>query len=107
MALVEGMKASSSISSSFFLDLKLSLSNGGYLSSFSSSFSLFSLFSPFFGFLGSLLVNEVKRSLNKGLGRARGIRVAVCTNFYKVLTSQGRIRASRDLGGMVAPKWVP
>ena len=77
MALVEGMKASSSISSSSSLDLKLSLSNGGYL----SSSSLFSLFSPFLGFLGSLLVNEVKRSLNKGLGRARGIRAAVCTNF--------------------------
>ena len=105
MALVKGMKASSSISSSFSLDLKLFPSNGGYLS---SSSSLFSLFSPFLGFLGSLLVNEVKRSLNKGLGRARGIRVAVCTNFYKVLTSQGRIRASRDLGALVvAPKWVP
>ena len=77
MALVEGMKASSSIFSSSSLDLKLSLSNGGYL----SSSSLFSLFSPFLGFLGCLLVNEVKRSLNKGLGRARGIRAAVCMNF--------------------------
>ena len=73
IALVEDMIASSPISSSSSLDPKLSLSDDGYL----SSSSLFSLFSPFLGFLGSLLVNSVRRSLNKGLGRARGIRAAV------------------------------